>query len=212
MTHPRGLLFVISAPSGAGKTSLVAALLRADANLRVSVSHTTRARRPREVDGEHYHFVDHLVFASMVERGDFLEHAEVFGKRYGTARQSVERELGQGRDVILEIDWQGAQQIRARLADTVSIFVLPPSRKVLLDRLRSRAQDGAEAIRERTRKAVSEMAHYGEFDYLVVNDDFDAALADLRTVVGAARLGQKSQRIRLDALLRDLLSGQEPIE
>ena len=212
MTQPRGLLFVISAPSGAGKTSLVAALLRADPNLKVSISHTTRARRPRETNGEHYHFVDQAAFTAMIERGEFLEHAEVFGKRYGTARQSVDRELAQGRDVILEIDWQGAQQIRARHSDAVSVFVLPPSRKVLLERLMSRAQDGADAIRERSRKAVSEMSHYAEFDYLVVNDDFDAALADLTTIVGAARLGQKSQRIRLDALLRELLSGQEPIE
>jgi guanylate kinase len=212
MTQPRGLLFVISAPSGAGKTSLVAALLRTDPNLRVSISHTTRARRPRETDGEHYHFVSPDEFDAMIARGEFLEHAEVFGKRYGTARQSVEHELAQGRDVILEIDWQGAQQVRARHGDTVSMFVLPPSRKVLLERLTSRAQDGIDAIRERSRKAVSEMSHYAEFDYLVVNEHFDTALGDLRTIIGAARLGQKSQRIRLDALLRELLSSSEPIE
>jgi guanylate kinase len=212
MSERQGLLFVISAPSGAGKTSLVAALLRVDPNLRVSISHTTRARRPSEVDGQHYHFIDHAEFTRMVERGEFLEHAEVFGKRYGTAKRSVEVELERGHDVILEIDWQGAQQIRARHPDAVSIFVLPPSRQVLLERLKSRAQDGAEAIRERSRKAVSEMAHYAEFDYLVVNETFDVALGDLQTIIRAARLGQKSQRIALEGLIADLLSSSEPIE
>jgi guanylate kinase len=148
----------------------------------------------------------------MVERGEFLEHAEVFGKRYGTAKRTVETELERGHDVILEIDWQGAQQIRARHPDAVSIFVLPPSRQVLLERLKSRAQDGAEAIRERSRKAASEMAHYAEFDYLVVNETFDVALGDLQTIIRAGRLGQKSQRIALDGLISDLLSSSEPIE
>jgi guanylate kinase len=206
------LVFVISAPSGAGKTSLVAALLKADPNLRVSVSHTTRARRPSEVEGEHYQFIDHARFTAMVERGEFLEHAEVFGNRYGTAKATVERELAHGHDVVLEIDWQGAQQIRARHTDAVSIFVLPPSRAALAQRLMSRAQDGAAAIRERSRKAVSEMTHYAEFDYLVVNEHFDTAVADLCAIVRAARLGSRPQQARLAPLINDLLSGPEPIE
>jgi guanylate kinase len=212
MKPARGLLFVVSAPSGAGKTSLVSALVRADTNLRVSVSHTTRTRRPSEVEGEHYHFVDAAHFREMMERDEFLEHALVFGNHYGTARSAVEHSLVLGRDVILEIDWQGARQVRERRPDAVSIFVLPPSRALLAERLKGRAQDGADAILERTRKAVSEMTHYDEYDYVIVNADFDVALADLAAIVRAERLGQAAQRERLAPLIGHLLSGAEPIE
>ena len=212
MKRDRGLLFVVSAPSGAGKTSLVSALVRADSNLRVSVSHTTRARRPSEAEGEHYHFIEAGRFREMIDRQEFLEHALVFGQHYGTARATVARELGLGRDVVLEIDWQGARQVRAAHPEAISIFVLPPSRALLAERLKGRAQDGAEAIRERTHKAVSEMTHYDEFDYVVVNAEFEVALADLVAIVRAERLGQDAQRERLAPLIRELLSGAEPIE
>ncbi|WP_440996399.1 guanylate kinase [Arhodomonas sp. SL1] len=183
-----GTLFIVAAPSGAGKTSLVGALREADPAVTVSVSHTTRPRREGEEDGAHYHFVDEATFVSLIEAGEFLEHARVFGNRYGTTRAAVERELGAGRDVILEIDWQGARQVRERMPAAVSVFVLPPSRAALEHRLRRRGQDSDTVIAERMRAAEAEMVHYDEFDYLVINDDFDRALADLRAVVRAERL------------------------
>jgi len=212
MSTARGLLLVVSAPSGAGKTSLVAALLQQDANLRVSVSHTTRARRPREVDGSDYHFIDADRFAAMESGDEFLEHAEVFGNRYGTSKRSIETHLRRGHDVVLEIDWQGAQQVRSRYPDAVSIFLLPPSRAALVERLRNRGQDDVSAIRSRTREAVSEMSHYGEYDYLVVNELFETALADLAAIVRVERLRQHRQRERLGPLVAELLSGREAIE
>lgn len=200
-----GMLLIVSAPSGAGKTSLVAALLEQDPRLVVSVSHTTRPRRPRERDGVNYHFVDAERFAAMAAAGEFLEHAEVFGNRYGTAASAVDAERGHGHDVILEIDFQGAAQVRERYPDAVSIFILPPSRAALANRLTGRGEDEDTVIRQRLDKARWEMSHYRDYDYLVVNDDFDVALADLLGIVRAERLKRTRQEAGLESLLRDLL-------
>jgi guanylate kinase len=197
-----GELFVISAPSGAGKTSLVAALKHSEPGLRVSVSHTTRARRSNESDGVDYHFVSEEAFVAMIDADAFLEHARVFDHRYGTARDSVEKYLAAGEDVILEIDWQGASQVRKRRPACVGIFILPPSRESLAERLERRAQDSDEVIARRMRDAVTEMSHYSEFDYLVINDDFEAALMDLRGIIRTRRLGRERQ----SALHRDLIA------
>ena len=177
----RGTLYIISAPSGAGKSSLLQALLEAGEcdNLELSVSHTTRAPRPGEIDGREYHFVDITAFEAMVARDEFLEHARVFDNRYGTSRSAVESRLAAGFDVILEIDWQGARRVRELLPAAVSIFILPPSREALEQRLTTRGQDDAAVIARRMRDAVSEMSHYDEYHYLVINDDFQQALADL---------------------------------
>ncbi len=201
-----GTLYIISAPSGAGKTSLVKALVDTMPGLAISVSHTTRPRRDGEVDGVDYHFVDGERFRAMVAAGDFLEHAQVFGNAYGTARSSVEAELQAGTDVILEIDWQGAQQVRAAMPDAVSIFILPPSRDELERRLRARGKDTEEVIARRLREAQGEMSHYHEYDYLVVNDAFGHALEELVAVVRARRLRINAQQERLGATLRDLLA------
>ena len=176
----RGRLFVISAPSGAGKTSLVKKLLEDDPQLQLSISHTTRKRRPTEAEGREYHFVSgRAVPAQLEARGEFLEHARVFDNFYGTARAFVEQQLAAGRDVLLEIDWQGARQVRARMPQCVSVFILPPSRQALAQRLARRATDTAEVIARRLADAASDMSHYREFDYVVVNDDFAQAVADL---------------------------------
>jgi guanylate kinase len=201
-----GLLLIVSAPSGAGKTSLVAALLERDAQLTMSVSHTTRARRLREQDGVNYHFVSREAFLDMVARGEFLEHAEVFGHLYGTSTGSVAMERKRGRDVILEIDYQGARQIRARHPDAISVFILPPSKSTLAQRLEKRGEDARSVIEERLAKARSEMASYAEYDYLVVNDAFEDALADLAAIARSERLRRSRQQERLGTLLRDLLS------
>lgn len=177
------MLFIVAAPSGAGKTSLTRTLAAQHATVAISVSHTTRPPRPGEVDGRHYYFVDEKKFRAMAESGAFVEHAEVFGHRYGTARTEVERHHRAGRDVILEIDWQGARQVRAARPDAVGIFILPPSRPALAERLDSRGQDTAETITHRMQKARAEIAHYKEFPHLIVNDDFDSALARLKAVV-----------------------------
>ena len=174
-----GIVYVVSAPSGAGKTTLVRALVDADDDLVLSVSHTTRSRRPSETDGVHYHFVAESEFRSMTDQGAFLESARVFGHHYGTSRQTVREQLEEGRDVVLEIDWQGARQVRAGLPEAVGIFILPPSREALASRLQGRGQDPAAEIERRLREAVDELAHHDEFHYLVVNDDFDRALEDL---------------------------------
>ena len=200
-----GDLFVVSAPSGAGKTSLLAALLRSEPGLHLSVSHTTRPPRSSERDAVNYHFVSEETFAAMVEADAFLEHARVFDHHYGTARKSVEKYLAAGEDVVLEIDWQGASQIRARLPGCVGIFILPPSRESLGTRLADRAQDAAAVIARRMRDAVAEMSHYREFDYLVINDDFDTALADLRAIVRARRLRRERQTARYGELIASLL-------
>jgi len=202
-----GQLFVVSAPSGAGKTSLVRALVERVGEIEVSVSHTTRARRPRERDGIEYHFVDLPAFEAMVARDEFLEHAQVFDHRYGTARGGVEAALAAGRDVILEIDWQGARKVRAALAGTLSIFILPPSIAELEHRLTARG-DRAEAVARRMRDAVTEMSHYGEYDYLVVNDAFERAFEALVAIVSAARLRRAAQVARHGAMLAGLVPSQ----
>ncbi len=206
-----GLLLVVSAPSGAGKTSLVNALIASDRNIKVSVSHTTRARRGSERDGEDYVFVTQPTFAKMLREGAFLEHALVFGNYYGTSRGAVERELAAGHDVLLEIDWQGAQQIRRSFPAAVSLFILPPSRDALLERLRRRGQDDADAIRKRSAEAVIEMSHHDEYDYIVVNDRFDEAVKDLEAIIRAERLRAAQHARRRAALLDDLLSPGKPI-
>lgn len=200
-----GTLYIVSAPSGAGKTSLVNALVESVPGMVISVSHTTRSRRPRESEGVHYHFIDDAHFEEMVAAGEFLEHACVFGNRYGTCREQVVRQLGRGTDVILEIDWQGAEQVRAAMPGCVSVFILPPSRAELEHRLRGRGEDSDAVIAARMREAVNEMSHYHEYDYLLVNDDFDAALADLSRVVRARRLRREAQEEHLAAVLRELL-------
>ncbi len=201
-----GTLFVIAAPSGAGKTSLVKALRESTEGIGVSISHTTRAMRPGEVDGVHYHFTPLAEFERMAAEGAFLEHARVFDNYYATSRGGVEALLSKGADVILEIDWQGAQQVRAQLPEAVGIFILPPSRAELEVRLRGRGQDSDEVIARRMADAVAEMSHYSEFDYLVFNDQFEAALKELRAIVLAARLRRQPQQARHGQLLASLLA------
>jgi guanylate kinase len=203
----RGRLYVISAPSGAGKTSLVKALLRSEPRLRLSISHTTRTRRPTEVEGREYHFVSKPQFEELIARGEFLEHARVFDNNYGTSRGFVDSQLAQGHDVLLEIDWQGAQQVRRAMPECVSIFVLPPARQALAERLARRATDTAEVIRRRLGDAAADMSHYGEFDYVVVNDDFDRAVADLERIIEGKGEDLKSSRTELGPLLAELLAG-----
>ena len=201
-----GRLFVIAAPSGAGKTSLVKALLASEPRLRLSVSHTTRKRRPTEEDGREYHFVSVPQFEGLVARGEFLEHARVFDNFYGTARGFVEEQLRQGYDVILEIDWQGAQQVRRAVPDCVSIFILPPSRRALAERLSRRATDSADTIARRLREAAADMSHYREFDYVIVNDEFAQAVSDLRRIVAGRAEDLTSARPALAPLLAELLA------
>lgn len=201
-----GTLFIISAPSGAGKTSLVKALIKRDQGIRVSVSHTTRSSRPGEQDGLDYNFVSSQQFDQMIGEGAFLEFAEVFENKYGTSQAWVKQQLDQGIDVILEIDWQGAQQVRRLMKHTVSVFILPPSREVLAQRLQGRGQDDEGVIALRMSKAVDEMSHYPEFDYVIINDDFDQALAELHSVFLARRLRQEVQHVRYEGLLTELLS------
>jgi guanylate kinase len=183
-----GLLFVVTAPSGAGKTSLIRALLEQDRGLVLSVSYTTRAPRPGEQDGREYHFVDARSFEAMLERGEFLESAEVHGHRYGTSQKVIERTRAAGSDLVLEIDWQGAEQVRRLHPDCVGIFILPPSMAELERRLRARAQDAEDVIRRRLRNAAAEMTHAVEFKYAIINNKFDDALQDLRAVVRAERV------------------------
>lgn len=204
-----GTLWIVSAPSGGGKTSLTRALVKqveaAGWPAEISVSYTTRAQRPGEREGEHYHFVDTAHFAGMVERGDFLEHAEVFGRCYGTGLNRTAQLLDAGVDVILDIDWQGARQIRARRPDCQSIFILPPSAAELERRLRERAQDSEETIAQRMREARSEMSHHAEYDFLIVNDRFDHALSQLAAIFIARRLRCAAQQARHEALIGSLL-------
>lgn len=205
MTDAIGSLFVIAAPSGAGKTSLVRALVERDARLELSVSHTTRAPRPGEVDGEHYRFTDVAHFEQLIAQDRLLEHALVHGNHYGTGRDQVEAAFAKARDVILEIDWQGARQIRQRFPACVTIFILPPSRDALFQRLRDRGQDSPEVIARRIANARGEMEHATEFDYLIVNDRFDEALDDLAAIVRAVRLSMRIQGPRQAGLLAQLL-------
>lgn len=201
-----GTLFVISAPSGAGKTSLVKALLKQDKQVKVSVSHTTRTIRPGEADGQDYNFVSLKDFNTMINQSLFLEHADVFTNKYGTSRPWVEEQLQQGMDVILEIDWQGAEQIRQQMPDCVSLFILPPSTEELRKRLTGRGTDSDEVINHRMSEALNEMSHYPEFQYLVINDDFDTALSDLQAVFTARRLELGRQQLKLAQILAGLLS------
>jgi guanylate kinase len=205
MTQRTGTLFTISAPSGAGKTSLVKALVEAEPTLQVSVSHTTRPQRPGEVDGENYHFCDRETFSAMLAESAFLEHAEVFGNLYGTSQAFVESALADDRDVVLEIDWQGARQIKRLIPDSCAIFILPPSEAALRERLTGRGQDDAATIERRMAAAASEMSHYVESDYLVINDIFDEALEELRAIVRCQRLTTDRQARRLGSRLDDLL-------
>lgn len=202
----RGTLYVIAAPSGGGKSSLAQALLECMPGVQLSVSYTTRARRHGEEDGVNYHFISPARFAEMCAAGEFLEHATVFGNRYGTGRGWVEERLSRGIDVVLAIDWQGARAMRRLLPESVHIFLLPPSHDALEERLRSRNQDSAETIARRMREAVEQISHYDEFDYLVLNDDFADALADVRAIVHAHRLRREAQAVRLKHLLEDLLA------
>ena len=176
-------LFIIAAPSGCGKTSLVKALLESSSKLSVSVSHTTRKPRKGEINGENYHFVSKERFGEMIANNDFVEHAEVFGNMYGTARSNIKEKLDANIDIILEIDWQGARQVRENMPNSISIFILPPSKNVLLQRLTDRGQDDEETISKRMKNSESEMSHYDEFEYLVINDQFDSALNDLKAII-----------------------------
>ncbi|MFN2362239.1 MAG: guanylate kinase [Marinobacter sp.] len=203
----QGTLYVISAPSGAGKTSLVGEMLRQDGKLGVSVSHTTRPMRAGEQDGVNYHFVSRDEFEAMIARGEFLEHADVFGNYYGTSQVWVKQTLAMGQDVILEIDWQGAEQIRRLMPGCVSIFIVPPSSDALEERLTGRGTDAPEVVERRLKEATDECAHAVEFDYLVVNDDFDTAVGDLLSIVRSQRLRMQTQQVRHSGLLVRLSGG-----
>ena len=200
-------LFVVSAPSGAGKTSLLRELLATDPQLALSVSHTTRAMRPGEQDGVHYHYVDVPSFEKLVEQGVFVEHARVFDNYYGTSEAALRDQLSAGRDTVVEIDWQGARQVRERFPDAVSIFIAPPSIAALRERLSGRGQDSEEIIERRMRDAQAELSHYPEYDYLVINDDFQQALVELAAIVRAQRLRVAAQSVRYQQVLREMLEG-----
>ncbi len=200
MNARNGILYVVSAPSGAGKTSLVKALLKADSAIRLSISYTTRAPRPGEANGRDYHFVSRERFESMLGQQEFLESAEVYGNYYGTSRTGIERDLAEGRDILLEIDWQGAAQVKQDFPAAASIFILPPSFNALRTRLAGRGQDSAEVIERRLAAAAEEVGHAGEFDYIIVNDDFDEALSDLTAIARSVRLTRGRQIRRHQAL------------
>ncbi|AXQ50327.1 guanylate kinase [Pseudomonas vlassakiae] len=206
MNQSSGTLYIVSAPSGAGKTSLVTALIKADPRVSVSVSHTTRAMRPGEEHGVNYHFVSHDEFKALIAKGDFLEHAEVFGNFYGTSRSALQEVLDRGNDLILEIDWQGAQQVRKLMPEARSVFILPPSQQALRERLDGRGQDSEAIIAGRMKEAVSEMVHYDEYEYVIINDDFDVALEELKAVFVANRLLLKKQQQGNSELLKELLA------
>ena len=201
----RGTLYIVAAPSGAGKSSIVNAVLARDPNISLSISFTSRQPRPGERHAEHYHFIDAAAFEEMVAAGDFFEHALVHGDWKGTARQSVEPQLNAGRDVLLEIDWQGARQVRAKIPDAVSVFILPPSRAALEERMRKRGQDSEAVIAQRLAAAREEMSHYGEFDYVIVNEVFEAAVADMCSIFTASRLRKDAQVARHARLITSLL-------
>lgn len=201
-----GTLFIVSAPSGTGKTSLVNALVRDTNHLKLSISSTTRPIRPREIDGYHYHFIESEKFQQKITAGDFLEYAEVFGNFYGTSQETVDKMLHEGHDVVLEIDWQGAQLIKKRRPDAISIFILPPSIDALRERLETRGQDSKEVIDARMKKSMNEISHYYEADYLVINDDFEDALKGLKTIVRAHRLETGKQAVINEHIIKKLLS------
>ena len=202
----RGTLYIVSAPSGAGKSSIVNQVLARDPNISLSISFTSRKPRPGERHAEHYHFVDEAEFQRMIAAGDFFEHALVHGDWKGTARQSVEPMLAAGRDVLLEIDWQGARQVREQVRDAISIFILPPSRGALDERMHKRAQDSEETIARRLAAARDEMSHFGEYDYLIVNDDFDEAVDEMCAIFTASRLRREAQAVRHRDLIETLLA------
>jgi len=204
----RGTLFIVAAPSGAGKSSIVNACLARDSNIALSISFTSRAPRPGERHAEHYHFISEAEFQAMIDAGDFFEYARVHGDWKGTARQSVEPLLAQGRDVLLEIDWQGARQVRQRVPDAVSVFILPPSRAALEERMRKRGQDSEATIAQRLAAAREEMSHYGEFDYVIVNEHFDTAVGDMCAIFVASRLRKDIQVARHSKLITALLSDE----
>ncbi len=201
----RGTLFIVAAPSGAGKSSLVNATLARDAQIALSISFTSRAMRPGEENGRHYHFVSAAEFERMIAAGDFFEYARVHGDWKGTARQSVEPQLAAGKDVLLEIDWQGARQVREKVPDAVSVFILPPSKQALDDRMRKRGQDSEAVMAQRLAAAREEMLHYDEFDYVIVNEVFDTAVDELCAIFTASRLRRAQQQARHGGLIRSLL-------
>ena len=205
-TEARGRLYIVSAPSGAGKTSLVSALLEADSQVEVSVSHTTRAARPGEQNGVNYHFVSVDEFEAVVANDDFLEYAKVFDNYYGTSRVWLEQRLVAGQDVILEIDWQGAQQVRTLMPEALSVFILPPSKAALRSRLEGRGQDSEEIIARRMSEAESESSHFDEYNYLIVNDQFEQARQELGAIFTANRLEANRQAVKYKEVLADLLS------
>lgn len=202
----KGSLFIVAAPSGAGKTSLVNGLLDSMANVKISISHTTRSPRPGEIDGVDYFFIEPEQFLQRVEAGDFLEHAQVFGNDYGTSGHWVVEQLVAGYDVILEIDWQGARQVRQQMPDAVGVFVLPPSKAILKERLQKRGQDQPDVIEHRMTQATEEMSHYCEYEYLIINDDFDRALSELKLVIQAQRFRQSLQLHNNKSLIDGLLA------
>lgn len=202
----KGNLFIVSSPSGAGKSSLISALLEKHQDMQVSVSHTTRAPRPGENNGEHYHFVSVDEFKQLIENQEFYEWAEVFGNYYGTSKSAIQSQLEQGIDVFLDIDWQGAQQMRKLVPEVLSIFILPPSKEELERRLNSRGQDSAEVIKGRMDKAQNEMSHYNEYDYLLINDDFEQTLVQFEQIVLANRQQLPNQQSKFDKLITELLA------
>jgi len=205
-TQLTGTLYIVSAPSGTGKTSLVNALVRDTNHLKLSISHTTRPPRPKEIDGYNYHFIDTAKFEQMQMAGVFMESAEVFGNLYGTSQEAVQKMLDEGHDVVLEIDWQGAEQIKARFPEAISIFILPPSIAALKARLNGRGQDSDEIINHRMDKAISELKHHHKADYLVVNDDFEEALKSMKAIVKANRMTTEKQKITNQRLIEKLIS------
>ncbi|MFC5570120.1 guanylate kinase [Lysobacter yangpyeongensis] len=205
----RGTLYIVAAPSGAGKSSIVNAVLARDPNICLSISFTSRQPRPGERHAEHYHFVSAAEFEAMVAAGDFFEHALVHGDWKGTARQSVEPQLAAGKDVLLEIDWQGARQVMKKVPDAVSVFILPPSREALEERMRRRAQDSEETIRQRLDAAREEMSHYTEFDYVIVNEHFDTAVDEMCAIFTASRLRREAQVARHSRLITQLLADEQ---
>ncbi|MCC2524613.1 guanylate kinase [Vibrio coralliilyticus] len=204
----KGTLYIVSAPSGAGKSSLISAMLETNPTyaMKVSVSHTTRGMRPGEQDGVHYHFVQKEYFKELIGQGAFLEYAEVFGNYYGTSRPWIEENLDKGIDVFLDIDWQGARQIREQMPQAQSIFILPPSNGELERRLNARGQDSEAVIAKRMAEAKSEISHYNEYDYVIVNDDFDSALMDFKAIIRAERLKQDKQAAKYKGMLDALLA------